>query len=92
MRSLLFGTVLLFAVISGNSVLGGFGPYGHGASNDIDVDWLYFGGEIIPGEMNRNLSFLQNDRNTSQNRSMLIFMISISGIAMLKKRRKRPKD
>ena len=53
MRSLVFGTVLLFAVISGNSALGRFGPYSQGASNDIDIDWLYFGGELIPGEMEK---------------------------------------
>ena len=57
MRSLLFGTVLLFAVISGNSALGRFGSYSQVASNDIDVDLFYFGGELIPGEMNKKVFF-----------------------------------
>ena len=54
MRSLIFGAILLFAVINGNAALGRFGPYSQGASNDIDIDLLYFGGELIPGEMNKN--------------------------------------
>ena len=51
MRFSILGAVLLFAIIGTNyawrdALEDAFN------SNDLDLDWLYFGGDIIPGKTN----------------------------------------
>ena len=47
MRFLILGAAILFAIIGTN-----FAWRNDYGMNDLDLDWLYFGGEIIPGKMN----------------------------------------
>ena len=47
MRFLILGAALFFAIIGTN-----FAWRNDYGMNDLDLDWLYFGGDIIPGKMN----------------------------------------
>jgi len=55
MRKLFCGIVLLFSALLANTALGYYGDYG-GYGSDFDTDWIWVGGEIIPGRPKFKLS------------------------------------
>lgn len=56
MRKLFCGAVLLFSVLLANTSLGYYGGMSRHGNVDFDTDWIWVGGEILPGRPKFKLS------------------------------------
>ena len=53
MRTLIYGTALLFSISLVNSVLGQYGDYGNYGrmGMEFDTDWVWLGSDVAPGKI-----------------------------------------